>query len=303
MSKFIYVGGDTSTAINLSSVIKIWVDYTLGEKLRFSVRVMYSDDDGVTKDMPIRWFKASGLESQEEAAKAARKYMTDLLLEAGMLPLNALEKYQVVVSDSEEEGCDELTGITENVSTDNGPGVKILIHPGDVLARELRSSGSLVSDISERYGIYQDLIDRKIGARINSLMASNLGEFFGTSSELWVDLQARYDRACKENESKYLHLVDYSKDAPCNPALVLRAALDFCGMSVNTVVDRIEWMDPEYLGDCLALYSPKDYYITDRMSRDLAIVLGTGLTFWSDLQRDFFKSIGYKPKDGELELK
>ena len=69
-------------------------------------------------------------------------------------------------------------------------------HPGEILREDyLRPLGLSVSEVAKGLGIARKTLSALVNehARISSVMAYRLARAFGTSPELWVNLQTQYD--------------------------------------------------------------------------------------------------------------
>jgi addiction module HigA family antidote len=76
------------------------------------------------------------------------------------------------------------------------------IHPGEILKEEflrpMKLSGySLAKSLNVTAQRVSDIVLKKSG--ISADMAIRLGKFFGTSPEFWMNLQASYELANREN--------------------------------------------------------------------------------------------------------
>ena len=82
------------------------------------------------------------------------------------------------------------------------------IHPGDILREEfLEPLGLTAYRLSKDIGVSQTRIMEILNGRrgITADTALRLARYFGTSAELWLNLQAQYDlrRATAENSEIY----------------------------------------------------------------------------------------------------
>ena len=82
------------------------------------------------------------------------------------------------------------------------------IHPGDILREEfLEPLGLTAYRLSKDIGVSQTRIMEILNGRrgITADTALRLARYFGTSAELWLNLQAQYDlrRATAENSETY----------------------------------------------------------------------------------------------------
>ncbi len=78
------------------------------------------------------------------------------------------------------------------------------IHPGELLIDELKEIEVTLAELSRRIGVPPGRISQIIRGKrdITVDVASRLGRFFGTSSELWINLQRDYDLDKAEAESR-----------------------------------------------------------------------------------------------------
>ena len=69
-------------------------------------------------------------------------------------------------------------------------------HPGEILREDyLEPLGLSVSEVAKGLGVARKTLSALVNehARVSSVMAFRLARAFGTSPELWVNLQAQYD--------------------------------------------------------------------------------------------------------------
>lgn len=66
-------------------------------------------------------------------------------------------------------------------------------HPGYVVRIELEEIGMTISEAAERLGVARPTLSQLVNKRVSPEMALKLGRFFGNGTELWMDMQARYD--------------------------------------------------------------------------------------------------------------
>lgn len=94
---------------------------------------------------------------------------------------------------------------TARRSASNGANRKLkAVHPGQVLYHDfLEPMGVTAYRLAKEVGVSQVQIGRVIaGTRgVSADLALRLARFFGTSAELWVNLQARHDLDVAEDES------------------------------------------------------------------------------------------------------
>ena len=70
------------------------------------------------------------------------------------------------------------------------------IHPGAIVKESLiDSTGLTVTEAARRLGVTRMTLSNLINehSRISPEMAFRLSKFFGTTTEMWIDLQAHYD--------------------------------------------------------------------------------------------------------------
>ncbi len=70
------------------------------------------------------------------------------------------------------------------------------IHPGKILLKDfLEPMGITAYRLSKSIGVQQTRISQIIkgNTSITADMATRLGKFFGTSAEVWMNLQSQYD--------------------------------------------------------------------------------------------------------------
>ena len=76
------------------------------------------------------------------------------------------------------------------------------IHPGEVLEELLREDGLTVNAISLALRVPSNRIGAIVKAErgITADTALRLARYFGTSAQMWMNLQAKYDLAVAEDE-------------------------------------------------------------------------------------------------------
>lgn len=70
------------------------------------------------------------------------------------------------------------------------------IHPGEILEKDfLEPMGVTAYKLSKAIGVQQTRISQIIkgNTSITADMATRLSKFFGTSAEVWMNLQSKYD--------------------------------------------------------------------------------------------------------------
>jgi addiction module HigA family antidote len=80
---------------------------------------------------------------------------------------------------------------------------RILVHPGDVLREELEvrrlSANQFALDLAVPSGRIVEILNRKRGVSADT--ALRLSRYFGTSAQVWMNIQAQYDLERAEQES------------------------------------------------------------------------------------------------------
>ena len=79
-------------------------------------------------------------------------------------------------------------------------------HPGLVVKHELQELGMSVTEAAQRLHISRRTLSELVNERrgMSPEMALKLGRFFGTGTELWMNLQTRYDLWGVENDPEAL---------------------------------------------------------------------------------------------------
>ena len=84
-------------------------------------------------------------------------------------------------------------------------------HPGEILREEFLDPLELTqSDLAKKLGVsfraVNELVNQKRG--VSTDMALKLAKFFGTSPELWLNLQNQFDlyKAARKNEEALAHI-------------------------------------------------------------------------------------------------
>lgn len=82
-------------------------------------------------------------------------------------------------------------------------GKKILIHPGAILREELKTRGlsanQFALDLSVPSGRIVEILNGK--RAVSADTALRLSRYFGTSAQVWMNIQAQYDLERAEQES------------------------------------------------------------------------------------------------------
>ena len=80
---------------------------------------------------------------------------------------------------------------------------RVLTHPGDILREELKARGlsanQFALDLAVPSGRIVEILNRKRGVSADT--ALRLARYLGTSAQVWMNLQARYDLSVAEQES------------------------------------------------------------------------------------------------------
>ncbi|MFZ5812520.1 MAG: HigA family addiction module antitoxin [Thermodesulfobacteriota bacterium] len=72
---------------------------------------------------------------------------------------------------------------------------RLLIHPGEHLADELRAMGMSANELARELGVPTNRITQIIAGRrgISGDTALRLGRWFGTGPDIWMNLQKKYE--------------------------------------------------------------------------------------------------------------
>jgi antitoxin HigA-1 len=83
----------------------------------------------------------------------------------------------------------------ELVESDSGGHMAVAIHPGEHLVEELRALNMSASELARRIKVPTNRVTGILNGRraITGDTALRLAHFFGTSAELWLNLQSLYD--------------------------------------------------------------------------------------------------------------
>jgi addiction module HigA family antidote len=96
-------------------------------------------------------------------------------------------------------------------------GQRILTHPGDILREELKTRGlsanQFALDLAVPSGRIVEILNRKRGVSADT--ALRLSRYFGTSAQVWMNIQAQYDleRAQQKVGAKIARSVKPGSDA------------------------------------------------------------------------------------------
>lgn len=99
---------------------------------------------------------------------------------------------------------------------------RLAIHPGEVLADELKELGISANQLARQVGVPQNRITQIIAGKrsITGDTALRLGHWFKTSAEFWLNLQTAYDLRIAEQaageEIKSLPVMTLAPSAPPN---------------------------------------------------------------------------------------
>lgn len=76
------------------------------------------------------------------------------------------------------------------------------IHPGEILAEELKSRGMTVESLAEAVDIPVEALRRIVAqtAAIDARTADHIADYLGTTPEFWTLLQTIYDKTMAEEE-------------------------------------------------------------------------------------------------------
>jgi addiction module HigA family antidote len=83
-------------------------------------------------------------------------------------------------------------------------------HPGYVVRLELEELGMSVTEAAERLNVARPTLSQLVNERkrISAEMALKLGRFFGNGTELWLNMQTRYDRWEVEHDGRALRAAE-----------------------------------------------------------------------------------------------
>ena len=79
------------------------------------------------------------------------------------------------------------------------------IHPGEILEKDfLEPMGITAYRLSKSIGVQQTRISQIIKGKmsVTANMATRLAKFFGTSAEVWMNLQSQYEIRKAEEQNK-----------------------------------------------------------------------------------------------------
>ncbi len=89
------------------------------------------------------------------------------------------------------------------------------IHPGEILEKDfLEPMGITAYRLSKSIGVQQTRISQIIKGKmsVTANMATRLAKFFGTSAEVWMNLQSQYEiRKAKEQNKAILDRISPMK--------------------------------------------------------------------------------------------
>ncbi len=90
------------------------------------------------------------------------------------------------------------------------------IHPGEHLAVELAATGMSPADLALQLGVPTDLVTEILNGRraITDETAARLGHFFGTTADMWLNLQDLYERHEAKKPQSPAHSLP---EAPAKP--------------------------------------------------------------------------------------
>jgi addiction module HigA family antidote len=96
--------------------------------------------------------------------------------------------------------------------------VRPAIHPGEILADELQEIGISATDLARQLHVPTNRITQILNGKraITADTALRLGQWFGTSPELWLNLQKSYELRLAEQQIGE----EIQKTIPCRAVLV-----------------------------------------------------------------------------------
>jgi addiction module HigA family antidote len=79
---------------------------------------------------------------------------------------------------------------------------RIIIHPGEHLADELKALGMSANELAKELGVPTNRLTEIIHGKrgISGDMALRLGRWFGTGPDIWMSLQKNYELRLTEKE-------------------------------------------------------------------------------------------------------
>ncbi len=82
---------------------------------------------------------------------------------------------------------------------------RLVIHPGDQLAEELKALDMSAAELARQLKMPTNRVTGILNGRraVTGDTALRLGHFFGTSAQLWLNLQALYDLRVTEQGSAH----------------------------------------------------------------------------------------------------
>ncbi len=86
---------------------------------------------------------------------------------------------------------------------------RIRTHPGEMLLEEfLKPLGMSATELAQAVSVPQNRISEIIRGRrgVTADTAIRLGRYFGTTAELWTNMQAAYDLSVARAETDYSHI-------------------------------------------------------------------------------------------------
>lgn len=83
-------------------------------------------------------------------------------------------------------------------------------HPGYVVRLELEELGLSVTEAADRLGVSRPTLSALVNENrsVSPEMALKLGRFFGNGTELWMNMQTRYDRWEVEHDPEALRAAE-----------------------------------------------------------------------------------------------
>src|SRR2546426_6302996 len=98
---------------------------------------------------------------------------------------------------------------------------RIPIHPGEVLAEDLKALDMSAAELARKLKVPTNRITEIINGQraITGDTALRLGHFFGTSAQFWLNLQSLYElRLAEQKAGKSIRILPtLKKHAPAHP--------------------------------------------------------------------------------------
>lgn len=89
-------------------------------------------------------------------------------------------------------------------------------HPGVVVGMELEEAGLTITEAARRLAVSRRSLSELVNERrsVSPEMALKLGRFFGNGTELWMNMQTRFDLWSVEHDAAALRDAEKVEPAP-----------------------------------------------------------------------------------------